>query len=55
MNHCTYTNELFYVERSWIYLQVSLDPLFSFLAEHFNIAVVQNFEVMLGQMLNHFV
>jgi hypothetical protein len=43
-----------YSERSWTYLHVLFQSSFS-LIELLNMEVVWKFEVMLGQMLNHFV
>jgi hypothetical protein len=54
MIRCICSNEVLYSERSWIYLHGLFELLFS-LAELLNIVVVRNFEVMLGQMLNHLV
>jgi hypothetical protein len=52
MNRCIWSNEVLHSERSWIYLHGLFEPLFS-LAELLNIVVVRNFEVMLGQTLDH--
>jgi hypothetical protein len=54
MNCGSWTNEVFYIQRSWTYLQVSFESLFS-LMQHLNMTVVQHFEVMLAQTLNYFV
>jgi hypothetical protein len=48
------THEPLYTEISWTYLQVLFESLFSS-TEVLNMAVFQNYEVMLGQMLNYFV
>jgi hypothetical protein len=50
MNRCTQTNEVRYSHRSWINLQVSFESLFC-LTKFLNVAMVRNFEVMLGQSL----
>jgi hypothetical protein len=50
MNHYTYMNEVWYSKRSWTYVQVLFESLFS-LTKLLNIAMVHNFEVTLGQML----
>jgi hypothetical protein len=47
-------DEVLYSERSWSYLQVSFELLFS-LTELLNMVVFRTYEVMLGQMLNYFV
>jgi hypothetical protein len=47
MNRCAYTNEVLYSERSWSYIQVSFESLFS-LMELLNMQWPE-FEVMLGQ------
>jgi hypothetical protein len=54
MSRCTLTNKVLYIEISWIYIQM-LCLLLCSVAELLNMAVVHNFEVMLGQTLNHFV
>jgi hypothetical protein len=46
MNRCTSTNEL-WSKRSWTYLSVLFESLFC-LTQFLNMAMVRNFEVMLG-------
>jgi hypothetical protein len=53
MNCCTLTNEVLYTERSWTYLKVLFESLFS-LTEVLNMAVFQNYEIILGQTVNYF-
>jgi hypothetical protein len=50
MNRCTYTNEVRCCKRSWTCLLVVSESLFS-LTELLNVAMMRNFEVMLGQTL----
>jgi hypothetical protein len=54
MNHCTWSNEVLYIERSWTYLQDLFESLFS-LTELLDLAVFRNYEVVLGQMPKYFV
>jgi hypothetical protein len=54
MKRCAYVHEVMYIERSWTYLQVLFESLFS-LTELLNKPVFRNYKVMLGQTLNYFV
>jgi hypothetical protein len=54
MNHCTSSNEVLYIKRSWTFLQLLFESSFS-LTELLNMAIFRNCEIMLVQMLNYFV
>jgi hypothetical protein len=46
------TNEVWFSERSWTCLQVLFESLFSS-TKILNMAIVRNYEIILGQSLNH--
>jgi hypothetical protein len=52
MNFCTLINAVWYSRSLWTYIQVLFESLFCFI-KLLHIVMVQNFEVMLGQTLNH--
>jgi hypothetical protein len=52
MDRCTYTNEVWYSEISWEYQHFYFHN-YVVLSKFLSVAIVLNFEVMLGQMLSH--
>jgi hypothetical protein len=52
MSLCTEGNEVWHSKILWTYLQVLFELLFC-LTKILNMAMAQNFKVMLEQMLNH--
>jgi hypothetical protein len=53
MNRCTYTSKVSY--KNILDIPTSIARIIIFFKGVLNVVVVRNFEVMLGQTLNHFV